>query len=227
MPSVQEHYGAIAMQEGASCCAPSTTHYTAAELAALPEGAHLGLGTGNPVREAAPREGEVVLDLGSGAGIDVFLAARAVGPRGRAIGIDVTPEMVARARRLAREAGIGNVAFHESPIERLPVENASVDVITSNCVVNLSEDKDAVLREAFRALRSGGRLVVSDTLRMPWTPKQEGPPACDCSTGAMSAGEWRRGLARAGFVDVHVRMTSAEACCDPATGSAMITARKP
>lgn len=226
MTSVQEHYGAIAADAGNLCCAPSATHYTAEELAALPAGAHLGLGTGNPVREAAPREGEVVLDLGSGAGIDVFLAARAVGPTGRAIGVDVTPQMVARARRLAAEAGVENVVFHESPIEKLPVPDASVDVITSNCVVNLSEDKDAVLREAHRALRPGGRLVVSDTLRMPWAAKVDGPPSCDCSTGALSAGEWERALERAGFVDARVRPTSSSACCDSATGSATITARK-
>lgn len=157
--------------------------------------------------------------------MDVLLAARAVGPTGRVVGVDFTPEMVARARRNAQTAGLANVEIHEAPIERLPLPDASVDVIVSNCVVNLSLDKDAVLREAFRVLRPGGRFVVSDTIRL-----LAGPPTavtCDCAGGAMSAGEWKRGLRKAGFADAEVEHTRTNACCGTEdTGAALIRARK-
>lgn len=223
---VQEHYGAIARERGASCCGPSCcggekaakkAFYSSDELGAVPEGAELGLGTGNPVREARLQPGETVLDLGSGAGVDVFLAARAVGPEGRAVGVDMTPDMVARARRNAREGGFANVEFHEAPIEEMPLADASVDAIVSNCVVNLSADKAAALREAFRVLRPGGRFVVSDTLRREETAASA--PTCDCIAGALTTREWETHLSAAGFSDVSVAPT-------PDGRSALVRARK-
>lgn len=234
---IQRHYGTIARERhrapdgecceagAGGCCTAPTVPYSAEELAALPEGAYLALGTGHPVAAASPKPGETVLDLGSGAGVDVLLAARAVGPAGRVIGVDFTPAMVARARRNAEAAGFRSVEIHEAPIERLPLPDASVDLIVSNCVVNLSLDKDAVLREAHRVLRPGGRLVVSDTLRL-----FAGPPTavtCDCAGGAMSACEWKRGLRKAGFADPEVELTRTNACCGTEdTGAALIRARK-
>lgn len=171
--AVRERYAKAATQ-GTSCCGPTccdgdgaaTTAeaigYSADELEALPAEANLGLGCGNPTAIASLRPGQVVLDLGSGGGIDCFLASREVGPEGHVIGVDMTPEMVSRARASAAEGGYENVEFRLGEIEALPVADASVDVIISNCVLNLSPERDRVLAEAYRVLRPGGRIVVSD-----------------------------------------------------------------
>ncbi len=221
--TVRERYGAIAREGGspapASCCAPSCCSpavatdasligYSAEEAAAAPEGANLGLGCGNPQAIAALKPGERVLDLGSGAGFDCFLAARAVGPTGSVIGVDMTPDMLARARENAKKTGLGNVEFRLGEIEHLPLPDASVDVVISNCVVNLSPDKPAVYREAFRVLRPGGRVAIADVLaRQPLSPEHQSDLALlvGCIAGAATVAEVEGWLRDAGFVDVTIR----------------------
>ncbi len=182
--------------------------YTEEELAAAPEGANLGLGCGNPQAIAALKPGEAVLDLGAGAGFDCFLAARAVGPDGLVIGVDMTPEMVSRARENARKAGYENVDFRLGEIEHLPVADETVDVIISNCVINLSPDKPAVFREAFRVLKPGGRLAVSDVVATADLPAEwwdDMRLLSSCISGAATVDEVEAMLAAAGFVDIEIR----------------------
>ncbi len=181
--------------------------YSEEDLASLPEGANLGLGCGNPFAVADLREGEVVLDLGSGAGIDCFLAARKVGREGRVIGVDMTPEMIDRARENAAAAGADNVEFRLGEIEHLPVADGVVDVIISNCVINLSPDKRAVFREAYRVLKPGGRLAVSDVVASAPLPEEVRSDLrlySACVAGAEELGVLESLLGEIGFVDVRI-----------------------
>jgi SAM-dependent methyltransferase len=251
--TVRQAYGAVATRKqqggccggGASCCGPagsSSTRlgYTEADLAAVPEGADLGLGCGNPQAIASLEPGERVLDLGSGAGFDAFLAARQVGPAGQVIGVDMTPEMVALARANAAKVGLTHVDFRLGYIEQLPVADGSVDVIMSNCVINLAPDKGAVFREAFRVLASGGRLAISDMVAIGDLPEAvAADPAAytGCIAGAAPVAELERMISDAGFerVRITVQAQSRELVDDwsPSTGageavaSALIEAVKP
>lgn len=197
-----------------SCCgsgnpgdASLNLGYGAQDLSAVPEGANLGLGCGNPVALAALKPGETVLDLGSGAGFDAFLASTRVGPEGRVIGVDMTPEMIERATALAKTHGYANVEFRQGDIEALPVADASVDVILSNCVVNLTTDKAQAFREAFRVLKPGGRLQVSDLVLARPLPEAllgDLDAYAACVSGAMLKDDYLAAIGAAGFTDVSV-----------------------
>jgi arsenite methyltransferase len=214
---VRERYAQIArdgtpMPE-AGCCGPRPAEvaprlgYTDADVTAVPEGANLGVGCGAPLGHAALRPGETVLDLGSGAGFDAFLAAREVGDAGRVIGVDMTPEMLERARRNAAAGGFGNVEFREGRIEALPVEDASVDLVISNCVINLVPDKAAVYREVARVLRPGGRVVVSDIVLdapLPGVVATSVAALTGCVAGAAMRADYLRTVAEAGLERVDV-----------------------
>jgi arsenite methyltransferase len=181
--------------------------YTEEDLKAVPEGANLGLGCGNPVALASLREGETVLDLGSGAGFDCFLAASKVGQNGRAIGVDMTPEMIARARDNARRSSYGNVEFRLGEIENLPVADNFVDAVISNCVINLMPDKRRGFRETFRVLRPGGRLMISDIVLLKELPdaiKESIEAYVGCVAGAVMKDEYLEAIRAAGFQDVEV-----------------------
>ena len=213
---VRDGYAKIAKQYGSCCsstksCCQGTLSakdiskgigYTEEELKTAPEGANLGLGCGNPVALASLREGETVLDLGSGAGFDCFLAANEVGPSGRVIGVDMTPEMVEKARENAERNNYQNVEFRLAEIEHLPIADDSVDVIISNCVINLSPDKGTVFREAFRVLKPGGRLMISDLVLLKELPnflKNSARGYVGCISGAMLKEKYIETITAAGF----------------------------
>ena len=224
--TVREQYGKIA--QPSSCCGPVNTccgppvsccgdtptleiskniGYTEEELKAIPEGANLGLGCGNPVAIASLKEGDTVLDLGSGAGIDCFLAANKVGPNGRVIGVDMTPEMLEKARENARKVESNNVEFRLGEIEHLPVADNFVDVVISNCVINLSPDKGQVFSEAYRVLKPGGRLMVSDivlTKQLPEAIVNSIEAYIGCVAGAVLRDTYLEAIEAAGFREVTV-----------------------
>jgi SAM-dependent methyltransferase len=219
--AVREGY-AERVKRGSSCCAPaktccgggSTTRsvskaigYTDKEMDSVPDGANLGLGCGNPIALASLVEGETVLDLGSGAGFDCFLAANRVGKSGKVIGVDMTPEMLEKARENAEQGGYRNVEFRLGEIENLPTGDNSVDVIISNCVINLSPDKKRVFREAFRVLKPGGRLMVSDIVLLKELPdaiRKSVAAYVGCISGALMKGDYLDAIAGAGFQEVQV-----------------------
>ena len=217
---VRDGYAKV-LSQNTSCCPTSSccsgtdqakniskiVGYSDAEISTVPEGANLGFGCGNPVALASLREGDVVLDLGSGAGFDAFLAAKRVGKIGRVIGVDMTPEMVFKAKENAKKGKYPNVEFRLGEIEKLPVEDRSIDVIISNCVINLSPDKEKVFKEAFRVLKPGGRLMVSDLVLVRDLPKiiKESVEAyVGCLSGAIKKDEYLKLIKMARFQDVEV-----------------------
>lgn len=223
--AVRARYGAIAQSGTTGCgCTPATCcgtgdattpdatalglGYTSADVSAVPVGANLGLGCGNPQALAALRPGETVLDLGSGGGFDCFLAAQAVGEQGQVIGVDMTPEMVSKARENAVRAGLSNVEFRLGEIEHLPAADQSVDVILSNCVINLSPDKEQVFRDAFRVLKPGGRLAITDmvaTAPLPEAVRHDLALYTGCVAGAAVIDDIAHMLAAAGFTTIRIR----------------------
>ena len=226
---------------GSSCCGDATgaevlrpeafgsRGYRDDQLAVLPADAvAASLGCGNPTALIELREGQTVLDLGSGGGIDVLLSARRVGPSGKAIGLDMTDEMLALARKNAAEAGVANVEFVKGEMEAMPLPDASVDVIISNCVVNLSPDKDAVLRESYRVLRPGGRLAISDVVvqgaTVPDELRADVASWTGCIAGALEDEEYRRKLDAAGFTDVEIEVTQVYTSEDAASAGGCCTA---
>ena len=214
--AVRERYGRIAEGTASGCCGASPSGcasespsigYDARELAQVPAEANLGLGCGAPIGFLALKAGETVLDLGSGPGLDVFLAARQVGPEGRVIGVDMTPAMLDRARANAAKIGVSHVEFREGRLEALPVESSSIDAVTSNCVINLVPDKRAVFAEIARVLRPGGRMVISDILldgRLPAAVEQDLLAYVGCVSGAMRREEYFALVGAAGLEKVEV-----------------------
>jgi len=217
---VRKRYAQVA-KKGSSCCAPVSTccggnlaqtisraiGYSDEELKSVPEGANLGLGCGNPIALASLVEGETVLDLGSGAGFDCFLAANRVGKRGKVIGVDMTPEMIEKARENAQMSNYANVEFRLGEIENIPAADNSIDVVISNCVINLSPDKKRVFAEAFRVLKPGGRLMVSDIVLLKELPdfiRSSVAAYVGCISGAMMKDEYIKTIREVGFRDVRI-----------------------
>ena len=217
---VREGYARVAKQSS-SCCAPKTSccgapsardiskkiGYTDGDLSSVPEGANLGLGCGNPIALASLKKGETVLDLGSGAGFDCFLAANKVGVKGKVIGVDMTPEMLEKARENARKGNYNNVEFRLGEIENLPLGDNTADIIISNCVINLAPDKNKVFKEAYRALKPGGRLMVSDIVlekELPEAVRESVQAYIGCIAGASLENEYLGAIENAGFTNVRV-----------------------
>jgi SAM-dependent methyltransferase len=225
--TVREKYAQVARQSQSCCgpkqasgcnCSPTTKDisksvgYTDEDMAAVPEGANLGLGCGNPVALASLKEGETVLDLGSGAGFDCFLAAKKVGESGRVIGVDMTPEMLDKARENARKSGYTNVEFRLGEIENLPAADNSVNAIISNCVINLAPEKKRVFKEAFRVLKPGGRIMVSDivlTKALPEAIRNSIAAYVGCISGASLESDYLADIKAAGFKDIKVVVEAA------------------
>lgn len=217
--TVRESYAKVAKAD--SCCAPQQSccgtdtaaavgkriGYNEEELKSVPEGSNLGLGCGNPVALASLKEGETILDLGSGAGFDCFLAAKKVGEHGKIIGVDMTPEMIEKARENAQKGDYGNIEFRLGEIEHLPAADNSVDAVISNCVINLSVDKKQVFKEAFRVLKPGGRLMVSDIVlyqELPEFVKSSKQAYAGCVAGALLKDDYIEAVKAAGFADVKI-----------------------
>jgi arsenite methyltransferase len=203
---VQQEYGSLA-RSGTPCCSSSSTLYQPEVLQNLPDDiTSFTLGNGDPITPANLQPGETVLDLGSGGGLDCFLAARQVGEGGSVIGVDMTPEMLARATQAARRLELKNVEFRQGYLEALPVADQSIDVVISNCVINLSPDKPQVLHEIFRVLKPGGRISISDTVTnrpVSEAQRQDMQDWCGCTSGALPLEAYETELRRAGFVDIH------------------------
>jgi SAM-dependent methyltransferase len=234
LESVKSKYGAVAESSLSSKNAgvkavAEAFGYTAEELTSIPAEANMGLSCGNPTATAHIRPGEVVVDLGSGGGLDVFLAAKMVGPKGRAIGIDMTPAMIERAQTNAKAGGYTNVEFYQSTIDQIPLPDASVDCVISNCVLNLAPDKPAVFREIARVLKPGGRVAVSDIAlkqELPEAVAQSIAAYVGCIAGAILIDDYRAGLLAAGFEHVEIvdsgkdlnayaKVENQSGCCSP------------
>jgi SAM-dependent methyltransferase len=222
--AVRKNYGAVAHAGNSGCCPTSSCcspggasssdavsvqlGYSNEEVSAVPAGANMGLGCGNPQAIASLKTGEIVLDLGSGGGFDCFLAAKAVGETGKVIGVDMTPEMVSKARENTAKAGFKNIEFRLGEIEHLPVADNSVDVIISNCVINLSPEKHKVFDDAFRVLKAGGRLAVSDivaTAELPEEVKDDLALHAGCMAGASLISDVEAMLRKSGFLDIRIQ----------------------
>jgi SAM-dependent methyltransferase len=238
LDSVRSKYGAVAESSLSSNHAgvkavAEAFGYTAEQLTSIPANANMGLSCGNPTAMASLRPGEVVVDLGSGGGLDVFLASPMVGPEGKAIGIDMTQAMIDRAQANALAGGYKNVEFHLATIDKLPLADASVDCVISNCVINLAPDKPAVFREIVRVLKPGGRLAVSDIAlkaKLPAAVEQSMAAYAGCIAGAIPINEYREGLLAAGFEHVEIidsgadlnayaKVENQSCCCSPAMSS--------
>jgi arsenite methyltransferase len=234
LESVRSKYGAVAESSLSSDNAgvkavAEAFGYTSEELTSIPAEANMGLSCGNPTATAHIKQGEVVVDLGSGGGLDVFLASKMVGPQGRAIGIDMTPAMIERARANAKAGGYTNVEFYESTIDRIPLPDASVDCVISNCVLNLAPDKPAVFREIARVLKPGGRVAVSDIALKRELPEDVAKSVAayvGCIAGAILIDDYRSGLLAAGFEHVEIvdsgadlnayaKVENQSGCCSP------------
>jgi len=239
--AVRSAYGSLATSRtiplDTGCCEPATKDklmrygYSVEELEGLPESViAMSDGCGNPTGLGMINIGETVVDLGSGGGIDVFVASKKVGDRGRVIGLDMTPEMIQRAKANAEKAGLNNVEFRSGEIEDMPIGAGSVDVIISNCVICLSPDKGKVFREMFRVLRHGGRVAIADEVALrPFSSEEKEDPAkwCSCVTGAITEKEYASELKNAGFKGIYVKQLRKPGELTPAVFSAFVSATKP